>query len=72
MAQTAWRDEFTREQLGQVLELLLVRGVAHDLVDTQIAVRAVAQGDRARRPAELLLGQRPASAGCSIMCMVLN
>ena len=38
-----------------------MRGVADDLVDAQVAVRAVAQGDRPGRPAELLLGQGPAS-----------
>ena len=44
----------TCQQLGQVHVLLLMRGIAYNLVDAQVAVRAIAQAHRAGRPAQLL------------------
>ena len=43
-----------RDQLGQVLPLLLRRAVAADLVDAEVGVRAVGKPDRGRGAADLL------------------
>lgn len=45
------------QQLGQVLALLRLAAVAHDLVYAQVAVRAIAQCHGARRAAQLLLAK---------------
>ena len=44
----------TADELWEVLGLLLLRRVAHDLVDAQVAVGAVAEGHRSAGPAQLL------------------
>ena len=43
-----------RNQLGQIFRLLLRIGPAADLVDAQIAVRAIAEANRGRSAADFL------------------
>ena len=47
-------DMFAADQLGQVPCLLLVIAPAADLVDAQVAVRAIAEPDRGAGPADFL------------------
>ncbi|MNN33131.1 hypothetical protein D3C81_1468720 [compost metagenome] len=49
-------DVFAADQLGQVLELLLMGAVAVDLVDAQVGVGAVGQRDRGRGAADFFHG----------------
>lgn len=46
-------NSLTRDQPGEVLLLLLVVAVQHQLVDTQLAVSGIAQPDTPTGPAEL-------------------
>ena len=47
-------DIFTRDEFREVFSLLLRRGIADNLVDTQVAVSSITQSYRARRPTEAL------------------
>ncbi|KAI3480412.1 hypothetical protein L1887_57426 [Cichorium endivia] len=49
-------DMLAADQLGQVLELLLVAAVAVDLVDAEVGVGAVGEGHRGRPAADFLHG----------------
>ncbi len=62
-------DMFATDQFGQVFGLLFGRGVAFDLVDAQVGMRAIGQRDRGRSTADFFHGDhvlKIAKAGTAV------